>query len=278
MPASAWSPPKGDTPMKRALLVGINDYPGKENDLMGCVNDVHNMQDILVSLFGFPRENITMMTDRDATTENILEALETLVESAKQGDQIVFHFSGHGSQVSDKNGDEPDRCDEIICPYDLDWKSKVIRDDDLSKIFKSVKPGVHAEVFLDCCHSGTGLRGAGGRSASYTKKRFLTPPKDVMPQSQEPGLVCLKPIKPAKIQVLWAACRSDQYAADALMDGRYGGAFTSYLCNCIRQANGGINRNDALKLIRNGLRKGGFNQLPQLETGRKLKKARFLAA
>lgn len=264
--------------MKKALLVGINDYPGKYNDLMGCVNDVHNMQDLLVSLFGFPPENITMLTDRDATTTNIQEALEFLVPGAKPGDQIVFHFSGHGSQVSDKNGDEPDRCDEIICPYDLDWQSKVIRDDDLSKIFKSIKPGVHAEVFLDCCHSGTGLRGSGGKNAGYMKRRFLTPPDELIPRSQEPGIMCLKPIRPAKIQVLWAACRSDQYAADALLDGRYGGAFTSYLCNCIRQAKGNIDRTDVLKLIRNGLRKGGFNQIPQLETGRKLKKARFLAA
>jgi len=264
--------------MKRALLVAINDYPGKYNDLMGCVNDVHNMQDLLVSLFAFPPENITMMTDRDATTANILEALELLVEGAKPGDQIVFHFSGHGSQISDKNGDESDRCDEIICPYDLDWQSKVIRDDDLSRIFKCVKPGVHVEVFLDCCHSGTGLRVSGGKNAGYMNRRFLTPPKEVMPQSQEPGLMRLKPIKPAKIQVLWAACRSNQYAADALLDGRYGGAFTSFLCNCIRQAKGNISRTEVLKLIRNKLRKSGFIQIPQLETGSKLKKARFLAA
>ncbi|HOV84896.1 MAG TPA: caspase family protein [Syntrophobacteraceae bacterium] len=264
--------------MKKALLVGINDYPGKQNDLMGCVNDVHNMQDLLVSLFGFPPENITIMTDRDATTENILEALDLLVSSAKPADQIVFHFSGHGSQVSDKDGDEPDRCDEIICPYDLDWQSKVIRDDDLSRIFKSIKPGVHAEVFLDCCHSGTGLRGAGGKSANYMRRRFLSPPDELLPQSQEPGVMCLKAIRPAKIKVLWAACRSDQYAADALLDGRYGGAFTSYLCNCIRQAKGNINRNEVLKLIRKGIRKGGFIQVPQLETVSKFKKARILAA
>ena len=33
---------------KRALLVGINDYPGTQNDLQGCVNDITNVYDILV--------------------------------------------------------------------------------------------------------------------------------------------------------------------------------------------------------------------------------------
>lgn len=264
--------------MKRALLVGINDYSGKQNDLMGCVNDVHNMQDLLISLFGFPPENITMLTDRDGTTANILEGLDHLIEGGKPGDQLVFHYSGHGSQVPDRSGDESDGYDEILCPCDLDWQSKMIRDDDLCKIFRKVRPGVHIEVFLDCCHSGTGLRLAGAKTESYLRRRFLTPPEGIVPQSLEPGDMCRKAIRPAKVKVLWAACRSDQYAADALLDGRYGGAFTSYLCNCIRQEKGNIYRNEVLKLIRNGLRKGGFNQVPQLETGSKLKKARFLAA
>jgi hypothetical protein len=45
--------------MKKALLVGINDYPGVYNDLMGCVNDVRNMQNLLVSMFGFASQDIT---------------------------------------------------------------------------------------------------------------------------------------------------------------------------------------------------------------------------
>jgi len=109
--------------MKKALLVGINDYPGKGNDLLGCVNDVQNMHDLLISLFGFSRESIVMITDSAATTFNILKALEMLVYEAKPGDLLVFHYSGHGSQVPDANGDETDKLDEIICPWDLALQS-----------------------------------------------------------------------------------------------------------------------------------------------------------
>jgi len=53
--------------MKKALLVGINNYPGTYCDLMGCINDVKNMQDLLTVIFGFRTEDICILTNRDAT-------------------------------------------------------------------------------------------------------------------------------------------------------------------------------------------------------------------
>jgi hypothetical protein len=78
--------------MKKALLVGINNYPGTSNDLMGCVNDVQNMQNLLVSMFGFAAQDITMLTDREATTANILRGLEALVANTHPGDLLIFHY------------------------------------------------------------------------------------------------------------------------------------------------------------------------------------------
>jgi len=257
--------------MKKALLVGINDYPGTFNDLMGCVNDVQNMQDLLVSLFGFTKENIVMLTDRDATTINILKALEMLVYGAKAGDQLVFHYSGHGSQVPDTQGDETDKLDEILCPYDLDWKSNVIRDDDLGKIFATLPPEVHMEVFLDSCHSGTGLR---GMDTAYRKPRYMPMPAEVMPASDR--ITERREIKVQRAQVLWAACKSNQYAADAALNGKYGGAFTTFLCNSVRASDPKTSRSGLLRDVRANLKKEGFKQLPQLETDVRLKRKSFL--
>jgi metacaspase-1 len=262
--------------MKKAFLVGINDYPGTSNDLMGCVNDVRNMQDLLVSMFSFRAEKVRMITDRQATTANILKGLENLVSGAQSGDLLVFHYSGHGSQVPDTSGDESDKFDEILCPYDLDWKSKVIRDDDLSRILGSLPGGVHVEALLDSCHSGTGLRVMGRHNRSYLRERYLAPPKGLMEGHGE-ELVRTTAIKPAKVRVLWAACRSNQYAADALLDGKYGGAFTTFLCNLVHQANGSIYRKDLIKGLRTGLKTAGFEQVPQLEAGTKPRKALFLS-
>jgi metacaspase-1 len=212
--------------MNKALLVGINDYPGVYNDLMGCVNDVHNMQDLLVSFFGFASQDITILTDREATTSNILNGLNVLVSGANPGDLLIFHYSGHGSQVTDTNGDETDKLDEIICPYDLDRKSKMIKDDDLAKILAPLPPGVHVEIFLDSCHFGTGLKLMPGNNGGYRRARYLPPPKElVKPSLNTPVRVAA--IRPAKAQILWAGCRANQYSSDALIDGKYGGAFTA---------------------------------------------------
>ena len=262
--------------MKKALLVGINNYPGTANDLMGCVNDVQNMQNLLISMFGFATQNITMLTDREATTANILKGLEALVAGARPGDLLVFHYSGHGSQVADPEGDEPDQLDEILCPYDLDWKTKMIRDDDLARIFEPVLPGAHLEVFLDSCHSGTGLKAMPNSNGSYRRPRFMAPPKGLVKTSPAtPARVTA--IRPAKVRVLWAACRSTQYASDALIDGRYGGAFTTNLCNLVRQGKSNMTRAELVKILRSELKKAEFKQTPQLEGSTKPRKALFLS-
>lgn len=77
---------------KRALLVGIND--------------VTNMRDILKTYLGFTNRDIRVLVDSRATKANIVYRLESMVKQAKAGDFLVFHFSGHGSQIRDRDGDE----------------------------------------------------------------------------------------------------------------------------------------------------------------------------
>ncbi|GAB4239321.1 MAG: caspase family protein [Deltaproteobacteria bacterium] len=146
--------------MKKALLVGINRYPDPRNELKGCVNDVRQMAETLKSRYGFLSgdANLRILTDARATTKAILDGLAWLTAGASPGDTLVFHYSGHGSQVPDRNGDETtDRLDEILCPYDLDWEHP-LTDEDLAAATARVPPGALLTVILDCCHSGTGLR------------------------------------------------------------------------------------------------------------------------
>ncbi|HQJ40370.1 MAG TPA: caspase family protein, partial [Exilispira sp.] len=124
--------------MKKALLVGINKYKIPGCDLNGCVNDVTNLRDILLKYFGFEVSDIRVLTDERATKKSILDGLSYLTKSAKKDDILVFQFSGHGSQIVDKNGDElKDNLDEILCPYDMDWEGTYIVDDELNNLFGS---------------------------------------------------------------------------------------------------------------------------------------------
>jgi len=284
--------------MKKAFLVGINDYPGSGNDLAGCVNDTTNLKSLLVKEFGFDASGIRIITDAKATRAAIMDGLESLVAKAAPGDVLVFQYSGHGTQVPDQDDDESDdHLDEALCPRDFSWDGVWVRDDDLSEVFSRLPKDVHLEVLLDSCHSGTGTReialGAGTRSAGAgvaaalafgprtAKRRYLAPPPgfqtriaSILRRGGTAGKVGV--LSKAKVRglnhVLWAACTSDQYSADAEIGGRPNGAFTWFFCDTARAAGADAQRMSLLEGIRKGLRDDGFEQSPQLECSTLLRK------
>jgi hypothetical protein len=264
---------------KQALLVGINDYQGV-NDLQGCINDVTNVRSVLKTFFGFSNNEIRVLTDSRATKENILSRLKKMIEQAEKGDYLIFHFSGHGSQIRDREGDElADHMDELICPYDMDWDDGFITDDSLREILLRLKKGVRMEILLDSCHSGTGTRDLPVLfSEELIRYRYLKPPTDIECRylGEEEML------KPARTfsgdneitmnHILWAACRDNQTSADAMIDGNYNGAFSYYFCKHVRESQGSISRTDLCTRIKNSLKYNHYSQVPQLECNNDLSK------
>ncbi|KAK0207232.1 peptidase C14, caspase domain-containing protein, partial [Armillaria fumosa] len=100
---------------KRALCIGIN-YRGKSNELRGCIQDAKDIRAFLMSKYGYRDEDIRMFTDETdnipPTKDNILSALSWLVDGAGSDDSLFIHYSGHGSQIVDTDGDEVDGKDE----------------------------------------------------------------------------------------------------------------------------------------------------------------------
>ena len=125
---------------KRALLIGINKYRIDGADLRGCVNDVEDLSAALVECYGFKKSDIAVLTDFDATKKAIEAGIKALLRDSKSGDVALLHYSGHGSNVPDDNGDEADGRDEILCPTDLDWDDP-LRDDWLRTTFDGMKAG-----------------------------------------------------------------------------------------------------------------------------------------
>jgi len=181
----------------RALVVGINEYPGitqggqpNARDLKGAVADANNMARTLVSAFGIAQEDIRLLTDAAASREGILEAFRTwLIEGTKPGDRVVFYFAGHGAQVEDATADEEDKFDEVLAPADVTGEldgenpqlSGYIKDDEIQALISELK-GREVMFIADACHSGTITRGilrareaqpAG--PAGYSPVRTLTP-------------------------------------------------------------------------------------------------------
>lgn len=73
------------------LAVGISDY--KEiNDLNLCENDAHDFALLMKEL----NSDITIVTGSDATHENVILILRSVLAKAKTEDNVIFFFSGHG--------------------------------------------------------------------------------------------------------------------------------------------------------------------------------------
>ena len=87
------------TNRKLALLVGINRYP-HQGHLEGCLTDLELQRELLIHRFGFNPRDIVVLSDRQATRENIETVfIEHLAEQARPDDVVVFHFSGYGGQI-----------------------------------------------------------------------------------------------------------------------------------------------------------------------------------
>ena len=147
---------------KRAILFGINNYKhANVPDLRGCENDIDNLEELLVDKFLFDSNHIRARANEEVTLDTVKEDWKWLVKKARAGDQLVFHFSGHGSQVANDGDDyEKDGLDEILCLYDMDFHNPdtYLVDDQIYRWTKKLPKGVKMTILLDCCHSGTGTR------------------------------------------------------------------------------------------------------------------------
>lgn len=254
---------------KRAVCIGINDYPGTFNDLSGCVNDANDWANLLQNEFNFG-ENIQLLTDAQATKNNILQALGDLRDSSQSGDIAVFTYSGHGTWEYDQGErDESDNRDEAICAYDGN-----ILDDKIRAVIRGFDPGVRLTVISDSCHSGTVTRGmlkraykADKENAENAPKPRYMPPVDIT-DALRTGMV---PIRTRFLypesdmqEVLITGCNATEYSYDAYLNGRYNGAMTAMAIGIIK-SDPSQTYKEFHKTLRQILPSNRFPQSPQLE-------------
>lgn len=148
------------TGRRRALLIGIN-YFGQNGELRGCINDVKNLSAYLMENHGYKREDMVTLTDdqqnpvMQPTKENIIRAMGWLVGGAQPNDALFLHYSGHGGQTEDLDGDEDDGYDEVIYPVDFKTAGHIVDDQIHEIVVKPLQPGVRLTAIFDSCHSAS---------------------------------------------------------------------------------------------------------------------------
>jgi hypothetical protein len=228
-------------PKKRALLVGIN-YKNTRNELYGCINDVLNISKLLIPR-GYSCTILTDQTAVKATKKNILDSFRQMLINSVPGDICFFHYSGHGISTIDRNGDELDRRDEMICPCDMNY----ISDDEMNLIIRNfLQAGVTLFGLFDSCYSGTML------DLKYNYLNNVINPK----------------VPDTKTNVIMiSGCMDTQTSADTFIDKSWVGAMTTSFLKSLPNS---TSLSSLLRNMRIYLSTNRYSQIPQLSTGRLL--------
>lgn len=185
-PGQDKEPPPGPTANKWAVVIGIADYQGRQNDLWHPDEDAKEMKEALINEYGFPDDNVKILLNRKATADAILSAIDWLAAKEDAESTVVFFFSGHGYRDVDNEGwdsdVELDGYDEMIVSHDMYG----LPDGLLAEKFSNFETQKFALVF-GSCHSG----------GMFDDDDDLQAPS----------------------RVIVSACKADQYAWDYLLLG-----------------------------------------------------------
>jgi hypothetical protein len=242
--------------LKRALLVGIN-YSNTPYQLAGCINDAINMQNQLKTFFPQQPTEYRLLADDRAekpTKAAIMAGLAWLVAGLRPGDNVLFHFSGHGGRVRDTNGDEVTGLDS--CIYPLNGSTlEIITDDELRAALATTVPaGCKCMVILDACHSG---------SAVDLRYLWESPSQTSISYKED-----TKYAKTAGAVLFLSGCRDEQVAADtADRWGRPCGALTMALLDVWKSYGPAIKTKYLLWDVRQYLKANRYSQIPCLSSG-----------
>ena len=229
--------------MKRALIFGIN-YRGSNSELNGCINDAQNMLYMLVNHYDYNRDCITLMTDDTdikPTKYEMLKSLNEFISSSKDCNEMFLHYSGHGTNIKDKNNDEEDGLDECLVPLDYMY-SGIIKDDELKSIVQLINPNTKLWIVIDACHSAT-MFDLEYKLECLSVQHSLTNPlrfNDYVFSDWSYEYKISKDIKykndhTNKINIVTiSGCKDNQTSADAFINNEYQGALTKFLLESLK--------------------------------------------
>jgi len=212
---------------KHGLVIGLGQYQDRTWGTVHGDKDVPLVKSMLASC-GY--KDVVTLDNKEATKAGILTAFVNLSKRCKKGDVVYIHFSGHGQQITDVNGDEEDGFDEAWIPYDAKYAysesykgENHLIDDEIATWLITLKNkiGANGKILLvvDACHSGDSDRG------TEAEEEYVRGASDdfIIPLDRVPK-------KTTKIKEDWltvAACKNVQNNCEVkIKDGEFYGMLT----------------------------------------------------
>jgi len=249
---------------KYAVLCGLNySSLGKSWELLGCINDMNLIANLLMDAYGYKEENMYIFRDdfdldnTYPTKNNITNRLKILCNSLEEDDELWVHYSGHGAGFRDYSTNESDGQDEYVVAYDDTKKGLVaLVDDEFNSILKKSKCKIL--MFFDSCNSGT--VGDLQFNFLYDYQNSKTRGKSVLTRTNEN----LSIIRNDKIYIFGSAL-DNELSADAYNNVMQlpMGSLTMAIIYCLRKSS---YNSSCLKLyidMCNFMVKYGYEQRPQ---------------
>jgi Caspase domain len=268
---------------KRAVCIGINDYSARSDcvTLPDARPDGEAWAKLLVDAFAFDGDKVTLITDKDASRQAVLSALQTMLRQSGAGDVACLFFAGHGGRSRLADGTYY----ETICCADAGGD---ISDREINEFAAALSPDfVNFTLVLDSCHSGGVFDPPGDatiRSQTWSTDdaaafaqscRLIVPHVCLSDPSALQDNVSVTGDRGGSLQMsvdenlnfsdrakatLLAACRYDQNSSGT---GSHG-CFTQALIDTINQCGMKITHPDLLTQVRQAITNYTSKQIPQL--------------
>ena len=234
---------------KRALLIGINYINIPEYRLLGCIDDICYMRNMLIDAYGYNKSNIIMLRDDTEnpvlmpTYENIIRELNDIASS--DSDEIWIQYSGHGTQFQNKT--DKLLMDDVIVP--IDFYKNYIFDYDIYKILLKIRG--RAILIFDCCHSG---------SIANLPCTFTVNNENIITTNNNNNTMTNPNI------YLISGCKDNQTSTDAFNKelSQEVGVFSNAFNECLRDSNHHIDIMTLYKNICKNIISNGYSQRPVL--------------
>lgn len=218
-----------------SLHVGLNaidpaHYQGSSGELTACEFDAGAMKAIAETA-GFETKSLLTAA---ATRAAVISEIRSAAETCRPGDIFLYTYAGHGTQVPDVNGDEPDdQVDEAFCLYD-----GMLIDDEIYDLWRGFKEGVRVLVVSDSCHSGSVTRAIRAAPPPGAPRKRLLPRSVAFAafESHRPFYAGIAAVSrhseegrmPRELSVplacsvlLLSGCQDNQESADGVFNGRF---------------------------------------------------------
>jgi hypothetical protein len=200
------------------------------------------------------------LKNRDATKDCVIHKLNWLKSDIKQGDTIVFFFTGHGASFPelDSNGqsDEIDGYDEGLNLY-----GGVLVDDELNHIFSNISQKVNVTVICDSCFSG----------GIMDHNKYLPQPVNNIVRSSPDAKIRRFGDRFASTILLLAACEEGQQASQGTDETNFQSVFTYFSNEVILCEGSDIKAEKFIIKVKEKIEQAdlsGVSQIPQIK-GRK---------